>query len=235
VMTKSRTVCGALLIGLLAYGAIGMSWRKRILAFTAMLWSVFALAFIALLLGWDVEHQAVNVALIGREEETGSLSGRVPFWTELMPHVMDRSLLGHGYRTFWDPKRIGDFSNSLQWTVTDGHSAYLDTLLDLGVIGAVLFLASIAAGIREAASGYRTSGDVAYGMFFALLVCRGLNAILESAFVTSTNFVSFVIICGLAHIALRTATNESSSLPDAPIAITSWPGQLQHTARRALR
>ncbi len=216
LLTKSRTVCGVFLVGLLVYGSFGVSWPKRIMAGTAILWVGCALAFVSLLLGWGVKRQAVALALVNREAEAGSLSGRVPLWADLMSHVQVRPLLGHGYQTFWDPQRIGDFSHSLQWTITDGHSAYLDTLLDLGIIGAALFLMAIVTGIREVGHRFLYIGGIGYAFLFALLACRALNALMESGFSTTTNFVTFIMVCGLMHLAYCRTPSGFSSFAASP-------------------
>jgi len=200
VLTKSRTVCASLLAGLLLYSLIGLSWQKKLLAGTGAAWCCCAAVAAGVFLGADVESQVVNAALIGREEDNESLSGRLPYWSELAPHIEEHALLGHGYRAFWDPERIATVSSSVQWTATDGHSAFLDTALDLGIIGLALFVFVVATGIREGARQYLTFHDAGYGFLFALLVCRALNACLESAFSTPTNFVSFITVCGLVHV-----------------------------------
>ena len=48
--------------------------------------------------------------------------------------------------------RIESFPESFDWAVPDGHCEYLDTLLDLGVIGAALCAATLFTGIRERAA-----------------------------------------------------------------------------------
>ena len=200
VLTKSRTVCGAFVAGMMVYYSFNMPWPKKIAAVTAILWAGCTVALIVSLLGWDIERLVVNAVLIGRQDEAESLSGRVPLWAALVPHVQDHFLFGHGYLTFWSPQRIESFSRSFQWTVPDGHCAFLDTFLDLGLIGAGLCLMAIVIGVREVAHRCLNSSDVGYGFLLALLVCRSLNGVLESAFSTPTTFGAFIMVCGLAHL-----------------------------------
>ena len=219
VLTKSRTVCGAFLAGWLVYSWIGALWPSRIMAGTAILALGCTLALAASLLGWDIERQGAKVALIGRQEEAESLSGRFPLWADLTPHIQDRFLLGHGYLTFWNPERIATFSRSLQWAVPDGHCAYLDAILDLGAIGLAICVAAVLAGIRAVGRRVRAGADYGCGFLFLLLIFRTMNGILESSFAVPTSLVPFMMVCGLVHLGFceqpdpSPATEEPSSGP----------------------
>ena len=172
------------------------------------------------LLGSALEHPFVNAALLGRQDEADSLSGRIPLWTELLPHIGEHLWLGHGYLTFWNPQRIQSFSSAYQWTVPDGHCAYLDMLLDLGVVGGVLCLASVVTCILEVRRHVLAGGGYGYKFLFVLIVCRALNALMESPFATPTSFVPFIMVCGLLHVGLCSRPDRfrspQSSLQEAP-------------------
>ncbi len=151
-------------------------------------------------MGWDIERRAADVAMAGREEESEALSGRIPLWMAILPYVQEHPFVGHGYQSFWNPERIESFSYAFQFLVPDGHSAYIDTALDLGVIGALLCLAGVGAGIGEAGRGYLRTRDIGYGFVLALLACRSLNGLLESNFAAPASLVPFIMVCGLAHL-----------------------------------
>ena len=215
VLTKSRTVCASVVIGLLAYGLLTAPWTKRVMVGAAILCAGCTLALAGSLLGWDIEGQAANVALIGRHEEADSLSGRVPLWAALVPYVQERLLLGHGYQTFWSPDRIDRFSQAFEWTVPDGHSAYLDTLLDLGAAGALLGVLAVIASVHGVARGYVASGDLGCAFLFAMLTCRSLHAFLESALAVPTSFVPFILGCGVVHVAFCTDPSQPLSAKES--------------------
>jgi O-antigen ligase len=139
-----------------------------------------------------------------------------------MPHLQDHLLLGHGYQTFWNQGRIAAFSQAHQYSLSDGHCAYLDTALDLGLVGAAICLVSVIAGIRVAASRYRVQGDIGYSFLFALLACRSLNALLESNFAAPTSFVPFVMVCGLTQLGFFRKPDESYSLFDYSHETPRW-------------
>lgn len=234
VLTKSRTACAALLVGVGLYAWFAVTWRTRVLASTAALTIVAGLLFGGALLRGGVGREASNVALIGRHEESESLSGRVPFWTELLPHVQRHAIFGHGYRTFWSGERIGSFSQAFEWTVTDGHSAYLDTILDLGIIGCAIFLGVMLAGIGEALRRYSIVGDTEYGLVCSLLSTRVLTGALESALITPTSFVTFIVACFVAHLGFCQATDSELACPrnaEAPESTERSPTSVGHIVR----
>ncbi len=104
LLTKSRTVCAALVVGVLVYQSCRLSWHKWLAITTTVVGSLAALGCLGLLLTDDLEDQAAKLVLIGRPDEADSLSGRVPLWQELVPHAAENLLLGHGYATFWSPR-----------------------------------------------------------------------------------------------------------------------------------
>ena len=96
-------------------------------------WTVFAIGSALAIASNDV------FALFGRDT---TLTGRLPLWQALGPEILRHPLLGHGYAGFWI-----DTSTTVQyvwllagWKAPDAHNSYLDILLQLGMVGAALFL-----------------------------------------------------------------------------------------------
>jgi O-antigen ligase len=221
VLTKSRTICGSTLVGLAAFASVGTPWAKRIVVVATGLWIVASAGLATYLIGLDLETTVVNAVLIGRQDEAESLSGRIPLWLELLPYIGDNFLLGHGFMTFWNPMRIDSFYRSLGWAVPDGHSAYLDSILDVGIIGASLSMATVFTGVVEARRHFVTIGQAGYGFLFALLLCRSLTAFLESALSTPTSFPAFIMLCGLASLGFceELAPSAAVAEPPRPLAV----------------
>jgi O-antigen ligase len=216
LLTKSRTVCGAVLVSVLIYKALGQPLGKKTLATVIMLWAVSTVALASTVVDWNFEDQAVNVALIGRQDEAESLSGRIPLWTELLPYISEHPIVGHGYMTFWTPQRVSTFTHNLQWTVPDGHCAYLDMLLELGLVGISICALTIIVSFAELRRRIFAGGDFGYAFFFIILACRVLNGFLESAFAVPTTFVAFIVACGLSHLALGEMPNHILETDEVP-------------------
>ncbi|MGF1599878.1 MAG: O-antigen ligase family protein [Acidimicrobiales bacterium] len=94
--------------------------------------SVFTLAF-----------ATANIALLAKWlDKDVSLTGRVPLWETLMPIALDRPFTGYGYGAtfggFFSPVHEVWIQN--QWKPSHAHNALLQTTLEIGLIGVVLFL-----------------------------------------------------------------------------------------------
>jgi O-antigen ligase len=66
------------------------------------------------------------------------MTGRIPLWRDVLVSIEKHPLLGYGYGTFWieqNPERARIWALN-PWTPPDAHNAYLETTLQLGLIGA---------------------------------------------------------------------------------------------------
>jgi exopolysaccharide production protein ExoQ len=75
-----------------------------------------------------------------------SLSGRVFIWDFVNSEIAKRPILGWGYRSFWlvgpDSPALTDIGSWVR-TMPSSHNGYLETMLDTGYIGLVLFVVFI--------------------------------------------------------------------------------------------
>ncbi len=73
--------------------------------------------------------------LLGKDT---TLTGRTELWDIVLPHMLTRPWLGYGYGVFWDR-----FSDSIwqlaRWPTPHPHSGYIQLVLDLGIVGLLLF------------------------------------------------------------------------------------------------
>ena len=206
VLTKSRHACVGLVGALLLYFLLRTSATVKLTIGLAGGW--IAATFLLLVELLHAGRQVVSAALLGRQEHVGTLTGRTELWEELLTYIEQRPLLGYGYGSFWSPERIEDISATLYWGMTSAHSAYLETVLNVGLIGALLLSLLVAAGVRQAAQQTRSTGDVGSGFLFALLIFAAINGIVEAGFV-APSFLTWVVGCGLLRMALFSSAEES--------------------------
>ncbi|WP_299486067.1 O-antigen ligase [Acaryochloris sp. IP29b_bin.137] len=70
-----------------------------------------------------------------------TLSGRTELWHEILLSVRDRPLFGHGYGAFWTEGGGAEMVwQEFGWQAPHAHNGTLDLLLDLGIVGTVIFL-----------------------------------------------------------------------------------------------
>jgi O-antigen ligase len=138
---------------------------------------------------------------MGREDnEVESLTSRLPLWEQLLGEfVSRRPLAGHGYGAFWTPDNITDVADTQGWSPGYAHSTYVDLLLSIGLIGTLLFVATMATAFVHAVRleiWYAVAGFGFIAMMIAYLLADGA---LETTF-GSTSFMSFFGICAVCYV-----------------------------------
>lgn len=198
LLTKSRTSIGALLAALVAVRCARPSARLGLVAL-GVVWAVCGLALLASLLEVDLQQRFANLLSMGRDEEAGTLTGRTELWAELLPYVRDRFVIGYGFGSFWSAQHIDAVSSALSWGISSAHSAYLDCVLSIGLVGAALVGLIIVSGIWRAVARYRATGNPGHGLIIGLLVYGMVEGVSESDFIVPC-FASFLVACGLCHL-----------------------------------
>ena len=208
LLTKSRTSVGGMLAAATA-AAVFLSARptKALLgAFGAGL--AGAVAVVLMLTGLDPTDDVRDAALMGRAEDSGSLSGRVEIWEALDQYVAARPLLGHGYLAFWTEQHVYALHADVGFKFAGAHSAWYETALGTGLIGAALLAAVLLGGMVRAGAAERAEqaargagGSPLPAFLFGVLVLAVLNSLLE-AIVADVRLTPFVMLCGLGKVTL---------------------------------
>lgn len=108
-----------------------------------MVVSLLGLAVLAILWQSAVES---SLELVGR---SSTLTGRTSIWLAMWPFIEDRLWLGYGYSAFWsDPVRFFGPDNWMSGMI-HSHSAYVEVLIDLGVVGVAVQGAFIAGLVMQ--------------------------------------------------------------------------------------
>ena len=200
VLTKCRSATGAVPV------ALGIIWfaaqpaRNIVIGTVAGFWLLSSIVLLCIVIDYNPVTANSDVLLLGRAEETGSsLTGRLPLWEDLLDYLSRSPMKGYGFGAFWTPKHIYEIAVSQEWVISEAHSSYLDTALQMGVIGAVLFAAIIICTFLYAAFLSRVTKDPAYlflvgGVFFCLI--RGFT---ESGLTGASPVSAFFFMALAAH------------------------------------
>ncbi len=201
ILTKSRTSCVGLLIGIGIIECWNVRVSTKLVAGYIAATTAATLLTIALFLPADATGGIADILLLGRNEHLSNLNGRTELWSLLLEYIARRPFLGYGYRSFWVPKNINDISNELFWGISSAHSIYLETILSVGLIGFVLWIVwTVSVGMHALSVRKRTGGmGVAY--LLAMLVYASIDGMLESSFV-APSFLTWVAGCGLVRLSL---------------------------------
>jgi O-antigen ligase len=222
LLTRSRTAAAAAVAGLLLmYVLGGTPWRRAVAGAAG----ACLLALLLLLQANGVLGASPETFLLGRQDSNFStLSGRTDIWSYALRHALERPVLGYGYNGFWSPRHTAEVSAAVDWKISEGHSAYLDTLLTLGAVGLMLFAALLAIGLVAALREFRFTRDGATAAAAGLLLFGALDAVLESAMVLP-NLLSFTTLAVLAGLALRARPGAAPEPKSDSESALRWPVQ----------
>ncbi|MGL4511589.1 MAG: O-antigen ligase family protein [Lacipirellulaceae bacterium] len=142
-----------------------------------------------------------EAVLMGRTEDAGSFSGRVPLWRELSKYAAARPLLGYGYDSFWTGDRISAVMKSQQWTIQSAHNSYFETVLQLGFVGLALALPVVFLSLQRLQAAYQATAEAGYAFCYGVLCFAMMNSFLESHF-AKLKYPSVIALMGILSIAL---------------------------------
>jgi exopolysaccharide production protein ExoQ len=97
---------------------------------------------------WAVTHVETTTQGLDRSV---SLSGRLTLWILSIAMALQRPWLGYGYCAFWEGADGPSVHiwRALKWPAPHAHNGFLDTWLDLGLVGLTFFLISFAVYVRR--------------------------------------------------------------------------------------
>jgi O-antigen ligase len=224
IMTKSRTALASTLVAIV--GHYGLSWSGyKKLAVASLAIAGISLFFLLSEVLLPYFMKGINLGRMDAAESVGSLTGRVPLWTQVLGFYSERPFLGYGYGAFWSIENTKTVMFEQGWPISHSHNAYIDVLLETGPIGVLLFALVLLVGIRYAYVYHRRTGESAYAFFGVLLLFSALNATLESVSIHRTQF-EFMLILALSYMAMRGLPQRSDAqqpLPQARAAFTPQP------------
>jgi exopolysaccharide production protein ExoQ len=203
LLTRSRTTMAAFMAGVAVFFFISGSWTRR---FVIVAIPSVMIAFGALLVALPdtgagkALSEAVSMGRV--KQDTTQLTGRLPIWDTVLGAIAKQPLLGYGYGGFWTPQRIWEYSFIHHWEFNHAHSAYFETMLNLGIVGAglgLLILFITAWGSVRAAAATQ---DVGYRFIAAVIVMSLVHGFADSNFV-QLGFAPLLVMMCIAMVALH--------------------------------
>ena len=123
-----------------------------------------------------------------------TLTGRTDVWGTLVPVVFRQPLLGSGFGGFWT------YRTREVYQISEGHSGYLDVLLDLGFVGLLLVSMFLLTSCVRAGKQLEKDFDWAI-LWIGYLIMAAVHNIAESSFDTLTSQLTAVLVFQLPGIA----------------------------------
>lgn len=143
--------------------------------------------------------------LLGRSsEEAVTLTGRLPLWDQLLEISAENLWTGVGFFSFWTTESIAKVSRGQEWPIESGHSVYMEVLLDLGVVGVILYCAAIFSATVLAMRRFRKKRrpiDLFWGLLLGMVILAGaLESIVPGYPGYLLQFIAFTALWRLAFV-----------------------------------
>jgi O-antigen ligase len=182
----SATAIGALAAGLLVYSGL-LFLRKR----SRPIGSFVLMALVALIIMGGVVSVFTQGSAVGSMASTfgrdSSLTDRTVVWKALVPVAMRHPILGNGFGSFWVPRTREYFK------ISEGHSGYLDVLLELGFVGIVLVSIFLLSSCQKAHREMSRDYDWAV-LWICCLIMSVVHNITESSIQTFTSPLTAILL-----------------------------------------
>ncbi len=170
---NSATAVATFVVGAGALWFLGTGFASRRFLGTQVV--VIALLFFGVELLFDVYERVVTA--LGRDP---SLTDRTEVWADAMA-LQTRPLVGMGFESFWLGDRLQAMWDKWWWRPNQAHSGYIETYLNLGMIGVVLLVGMLISTFRKISA--RLASDFDFSRLrFALFVAILLQNYTEAAF-----------------------------------------------------
>jgi exopolysaccharide production protein ExoQ len=199
LMTRARTGW-ILLAALLCYVAVTKLIENRKARDSAVVVFMVASVFIAVAVGGVLYFDQILLAL-GKDP---TLTGRTGIWKLAVHAAMKRPLLGYGYRSFWRGLQGESAYISLaeNWTVPGAHNGFLETWLDLGLIGVGMVLITMVVAMWKGVACLRQGATPLVKWYVSILLLTVVANTDEMTlmFPNYLTWIMYVLACvGLAH------------------------------------
>jgi len=124
-----------------------------------------------------------------------TLTGRVPLWSLTWEYFLQKPLLGFGYSGFWStPNGGASYIAEVLFLSPNAHNGYLDILINLGIVGILLFLFSLQKNLFLSIELIRKKKNYWSFIPFALFVFFILYNITESFLLVQNSFTWIIFV-----------------------------------------
>ncbi|MEX2170195.1 MAG: O-antigen ligase family protein [Pirellulales bacterium] len=183
LLSKALAAFIATAVGLAAIRFMGMT--KRSLALGACCSATLLAAALIASSATDFwsNFRSGRIDTMGRDFDFKSFNGRIPLWNVLWNASDGKRFEGFGYGGFWVSDQIETLNDELNWYASHAHSAYVGTMVHVGLVGLVLLIAIGLLALRCTIHRVRTPRTAESYVFASWLVVAFFIGIAETSFV----------------------------------------------------
>lgn len=127
----------------IGYVAIPQVTRFGMRMATSRFRRILAVGALAALMGGFAGGQVLNWLKRGQADgDFNSLTGRTQLWNVLIEYYDKAPVTGFGYGAFWTNERMLEVASRVGWVAPTAHNGFLENLINLGAVGALLYAAT---------------------------------------------------------------------------------------------
>lgn len=201
--TSVIAVAGTLALSVCVSVALRLRRRMR-------LFVVFAGVGLALIGAYVALHMGAFDAVLGAFGKDTTLTGRTYLWSQGLAAARENPVLGRGYQAYWvegfsDAERLWAEFFITARTGFHFHSTYIETLVELGGVGALLMCALLVAVVAgHLARLLRGRGVLMAQIMLALAAMLVVRSFVEVDVITPYVIGSFLLYYIAGVLAMRT-------------------------------
>ena len=182
-LTHSRTSLASLAAGLVVLAAVRLGLKRIALPASAAV-SLLGLTIMLIGLGGRAATiSAGDTIAMGRSESVATLTGRIPLWETLLRLASRQQIFGYGYGGFWNTNNMSAIHREVGWQAGHSHNCYIEILVNLGLVGLLLFVVLGAVCFLRTIRMASTTGLATYAVLASLIATAGVNGLAEVGFV----------------------------------------------------
>jgi O-antigen ligase len=173
---------------------------------------LFTLTFAGIFLIFSSEIFGLIPGYFGKDT---TLSGRVDIWDFVWNDIQKQPVLGYGFATYWimGSARIEIFASYFEgFMVNSAHNGYLEIILQLGVVGFILFLFPVIAYIYRM---FKLNSNIAILIFISIVTLNYTESVLFKVGlgITTFYFMATYIALSVFHFNLEQVNqNENNTI-----------------------
>ena len=190
----------------------GLRWRPSRLMITV---------FLGLLIAMPTVYLALNnldrvTAFLGRDS---TLTGRTELWRFVGRSIASRPILGYGYGVFWQfsSEEATRIRGAIGWDAPSAHDGYMDLLLDVGIVGLLLYVVAFVVTVRRAVILYR-NGHPSNITWPLLLLTEILLCQISEASIVSPHSTYWILYVAVAFSVSKPPVDLPARIPDVNLA-----------------
>lgn len=182
LITKSRTTAASLILAAFLVQMVLSKTSSGLMLFSTSM-SVCGLVGIMLsVASTSTINTFFGIAAIGRSSHIGTLTGRLPLWEEILKGYSREPVFGFGYGAYWTTRRVEDFAQMFYWEPPNGHSIYIDSLVETGTIGFLLLTSALLVCSRASIVTYKKQRDASQLFAVGIIHLAIIHGLTESSF-----------------------------------------------------